>query len=81
MSPQDLANLISFLTISLGVKIFLLTFIFFYAVFALVVLRQTQLMLQILDEASFSPFLKFLAAIHFMAAVGVFLSALILLTL
>lgn len=79
MSLNDLLNLFSLFTPLLAAKVFLLTFALFYSVFATVVLRQTQLMLRILDETSFSPFLKLLAIVHFLAAIVVFILAFILL--
>lgn len=78
MTFEDLSVLFSFFTVSLGIKVFLLTFIFFYSILTLVVMRQTQLMSRILNEANFSPFLKLLAAAHFILALGLFVLALIL---
>lgn len=77
MSFEALSQLFSSFSLSLGIKIFLLTFIFFYNILAVVIWRQTQLMSQILDEQNFSPFLKFLAAIHFFVALAVFILAII----
>ena len=78
MSFEDLSRFFSLFSLSLGIKIFLLTLIFFYNILALVTWRQTQLMSQILDEKNFSPFLKFLAAIHFFVALAVFVLAMII---
>lgn len=79
MTLANLPDFSIFFSANFWVKIFLLTFIFFYCILSLVVLRQTQLMSKILDEVNFSRFLKLLAAIHFLAAVSLFISALILL--
>lgn len=49
-----------------------------YIVFASVILRQEQLMAQVLEE-SFEPVLRFAAIIHLIAAIGVFLLALLIL--
>lgn len=49
-----------------------------YIVFASVILRQEQLMAQVLEE-SFEPVLRFAAIIHLVAAIGVFLLALLIL--
>lgn len=62
-----------------GIKFFLATLIFFYLIFALVVLRQTQLMTEVLNEVQFSPFLKLLSTLHFLSAIAVFILTLILL--
>lgn len=78
MSFEDLTGFFSLLTISLGIKVFLSTLIFFYVVFAFVVWRQTQLMSEILNLLNFSPFLKLVAALHFFAAVIVLILMLVL---
>lgn len=78
MRLEDVFSVFSLFSAVLGVKIFLLTFIFFYVILALVTLRQTQLMSQILNETKFSPFLKTSASVHLAAAVIIFVLALIL---
>ena len=74
MNPQDFLSLF---TLAIGVKLFLLTFTLFYAVLSVVILRQTQLMTQILNEVTFSPFLKFLALVNLLIAIGVFILAIL----
>lgn len=49
-----------------------------YIVFAAVILRQEQLMSQVLEEA-FEPVLRFAAILHLIAAIAVFLLALLIL--
>lgn len=80
MTLEDLISLFARLTeVTFLIKIFLLTFTLLYTILALVVFRQTQLMVRILDEVNFSPLLKFIAFVHFLAAVAVFILAIILL--
>ncbi len=79
MNLQDLSSILSIFTVSLGANIFLLTFIFFYIILSIVILRQTQLMTKVLDEVSFSPFLNLLALFNLLAAIGVFILAIIFL--
>lgn len=62
----------------LGIKILVLVGIGVYGVFGAVMVRQEQLMAHVLEE-SFEPVLRMLTLVHFIAAVGVFLLALILL--
>ena len=77
MSLNDLLGAFSLFTVSFAFNLFLLTFIFFYLIFAFITLRQTQLMSQILNLLNFSPFLKLVAAIHFLASIALFILALI----
>lgn len=49
-----------------------------YIVFATVILRQEQLMANVLEE-SFEPVLRFASIFHLVAAIGVFLLALLIL--
>lgn len=60
------------------VKGVLLVFVFGYCFFALIVVRQVQLMTAVL-KTTLSPWLKILAVAHLVLAVGVFLWVLILL--
>lgn len=75
MNLDAFFNFFSLFTVSLGVKIFLLTLIFFYSVFAFITLRQTQLMSEILNLLNFSPLLKLISTIHFLAAITLFVLA------
>lgn len=78
MSFEDFLNLISGVTPLLILKIFLVSLILFYVVFAWVVLRQERSMTQVI-EVPISPLLTLLAMIHFWAAVGLFVLALFVL--
>lgn len=49
-----------------------------YIVFAVVILRQEQLMAHVLEE-SFEPVLRLAAILHMAAAIGVFILAIVLL--
>lgn len=60
------------------VKVLALIGIGLYAVFAAVLIRQEQLMARVLEE-SFEPILRILVILHFAAAVGLFILALMLL--
>jgi len=60
------------------IKILILLGIGVYLIFAAVVVRQEQLMAHVLEE-SFEPVLRISAFLHLLAAIGVFLLALILL--
>lgn len=70
---QDI-TIIAFLT----VKLFALVGLALYAVFAGIMVRQEQLMADVLEEA-FEPILRLATIAHFVAAVGVLLLAIILL--
>lgn len=59
-------------------KVFFLIFVTGYCLFALVVVRQVQLMTSVL-KTNLSPYLKLLAAGHLVFAIGVFLWVLFLL--
>ena len=73
MNPPNL-SVIAFLTI----KLLALVGLALYAVFAGIMVRQEQLMADVLEEA-FEPVLRLATIAHFVAAVGVFLLAIILL--
>lgn len=64
MTPQVIA------TLFLGLKILTLIGLGVYAVFALVMVRQEQLMAKAL-EASFEPILRTLVFFHFLASLGI----------
>ncbi len=72
MSP-DITN-IAFIIF----KFFVLFGFGLYIVFAAVIFRQEQLMANVLEE-SFEPVLRFAAGLHFIAALAVFLLALLIL--
>ena len=60
------------------VKILTLVGLGLYGIFAVIIVRQEQLMAAVLEE-SFEPVLRTLVIVHFAAAVGLFLLALFLL--
>lgn len=72
MTP-DLTN-----AILITLKIFSLIGLGLYSAFAAIIIRQEQLMASVLEE-SFEPVLRTLVIVHFAAAVGLFLLALLLL--
>jgi hypothetical protein len=72
MTP-DITNIIFIL-----IKFLILFGLGLYIVFATVILRQEQLMAQVLEE-SFEPVLRVAAFIHLVAAIGVFALALLIL--
>lgn len=78
MTPEQIAMLLTSLWPWGFVKIFLLTLLLFYAVFAAICLRQIDLMNQMV-EAQISPALRMVAIIHLGAAVFVFLLTLFVL--
>ncbi len=61
-----------------GLKILILLGMGLYVIFSLIMIRQEQLMAHVLEEA-FEPVLKGLVLVHMLAAVGVFVLAIILL--
>lgn len=65
-------------TIALGIKLLALIGLGLYIVFALIMVRQEQLMAHVLEEA-FEPVLRALVMLHAAAAFVVFALALILL--
>lgn len=74
MPVEDVANsLFGRINFSLGVKAFLILFLVFYSVFALMLFRQIQLMIKTLPT-QLAPFLKFLAIVH----VGISLAILLM---
>lgn len=60
------------------IKTFLLIIIFLYGIFAVVVVRQVQLMNRVVTEANFSPVLMTVALIHLFAVLAVFFLTVIL---
>ncbi len=73
MNPPNL-SVIAFLTI----KLLALVGLAVYAVFAGIMVRQEQLMADVLEE-TFEPVLRLITIAHFVAAVGVLLLAVVLL--
>ena len=64
MPVEDVANSLFWgINFAWGVKAFLILFLVFYSVFALMLFRQIQLMIRTLPT-QLSPFLKFLAIVH-----------------
>lgn len=79
MNWQTILSFLSRFSVWTLAKIFSLTFLLFYSVFAGVMVRQTQLLTEALDIVHFSPILKFLAWIHLGVAVALFLLGIFLL--
>lgn len=60
------------------IKTVLLIIIFIYGIFAVVVVRQVQLMNRVVTEANFSPVLMTVALIHLFAVLTIFFLTVIL---
>ena len=60
---NDIFSFLDTLNVAFGVKAFIVLFLVFYTVFALILFRQVQLMSRTLPTA-LSPFLLFLAILH-----------------
>ena len=60
---NELFGFLDFLTFSFVLKVFFILFLVFYAVFALIIFRQIQLMAKTLPMV-LSPILKFIAIVH-----------------
>jgi len=78
MNFEELLNKILMIAPFLILKGLLLIFVFGYLIFALIVVRQVQLMISVL-ETILSPWIKILAVGHLLFAIGVFLWILFLL--
>lgn len=65
-------------TVLLIIKIFFLIGLLLYGIFAIVLVRQEQLMADVLEEA-FEPMIRFLVIGHLVAALGIFILAFFLL--
>ena len=78
MSVNEFLDLISKISPLFIIKLFLLVALFSYVLFAWVVLRQEKFMSQVV-EVPISPVLTLLVAVHFWAAVGLFILALFIL--
>ncbi len=59
-------------------KVFTLVGLGLYSIFAVIMVRQEQLMAAVLEE-SFEPILRLLTILHFAAAVGLFILAVMML--
>lgn len=77
MSPDQILSFFTGNFVALLTKLILLIIIFLYGIFAAVVLRQVQLMNKVVTEVGFSPVLFTVAILHFIAVVGVFVLAII----
>lgn len=66
------------IVVSLVTKALTLLGLGLYGIFAVVIVRQEQLMAGVLEEG-FEPILRLLTILHFAAAVGIFILALVLL--
>ena len=73
MTPADVTA-----TILLTVKVFILIGLGLYAIFSGIMVRQEQLMAAVLEEG-FEPILRILTILHFAAAVGLFILAVMIL--
>lgn len=73
MTPADVS-----IIVSLTAKICVLIGLGLYAIFAGIMIRQEQLMAAVLEEG-FEPILRLLVILHFAAAVGLLLLAVIIL--
>lgn len=73
MSPVDVS-----LVVSLAAKVLVLVGIGLYGIFAGIMIRQEQLMAAVLEE-SFEPTLRLLTILHFAAAAGLFILAVMIL--
>lgn len=78
MSPEQILFLLTSLSPWFFVKIFALTLLLFYIIFALIIWRQINLMNRVV-EAQISPFLSTIAIFHLGIAVFLFLFALVVL--
>lgn len=65
-------------SVLLVIKLFVLLGLGIYVVFAAIIVRQEQLMAQTVAE-TYHPLLRLATVIHLLAAVGVFITAIILL--
>lgn len=73
MTPVDITA-----TILLTVKVFILVGLGLYAIFSGIIVRQEQLMAAVLEEG-FEPILRLLTILHFAAAIGLLILAIIIL--
>jgi hypothetical protein len=71
--PADITSLVFLL-----VKALVVFGLGLYIIFAFVILRQEQLMAEVLKEA-FEPVLRLVSVLHFIAAIAVFILAIVLL--
>ena len=66
------------ISILFGLKLFILIGLALYIIFALILVRQEQLMADVLEEI-FEPVLRIITIVHLLASIGVFFLALIVL--
>lgn len=78
MSPEQILLLFTSLSPLIFVKIFLLTLLLFYILFAAIIFRQVTLMNRVV-EAQISPVLATIAVLHLAFAIFTFLLAIFLL--
>lgn len=78
MSPEQILLLFTSLSPLIFVKIFLLTLLLFYILFAAIISRQVTLMNRVV-EAQISPVLATIAVLHLAFAIFTFLLAIFLL--
>ncbi|GEM_PF-4600705 len=72
MTPDQLLGIFQNGLLPVIIKTILLIIIFIYGIFAVVVVRQVQLMNKVVTEAGFSPVLMTVAIIHLFAVLGLF---------
>ncbi|MBI3342635.1 hypothetical protein HY032_00565 [Candidatus Gottesmanbacteria bacterium] len=73
MNPVDIS-----VVVSLATKVLLLVGLGLYGIFAGIIIRQEQLMAAVLEEG-FEPILRLFTILHFAAAVGLFILAVMIL--
>ncbi len=73
MSPIDVS-----VAVHLAVKVCVLVGFGLYAIFALIMIRQEQLMAAVLEEG-FEPILRLLTILHFAASIGLLILAVVIL--
>lgn len=78
MTPDQLLGIFQGGLLPLIIKTVLLIIIFIYGIFAVVVVRQVQLMNRVVTEANFSPVLMAVALIHLFAVLAIFFLTVIL---
>lgn len=79
MTPEILQTFISQDLIALVVKALVVTIIFLYTTFAVIVVRQVQTMNKVLTIANFSPILSLTTILHVIASIGLLMAALTIL--
>lgn len=77
MTPETLINIFGLFNFWGLVKLFALVLFFFYFVLSLVIVRQTDLMNQVLGEEGVSPVLRLVTLVHLVAVGFLFFLAVI----